>query len=112
LKRTKSDESIEVVYDDANKKLNITLKGNIVRKFITPTWNLPLKKFQPRRSRSTRKSRLQPASLRDIIDDAQSISDNVKFEVSQEKFVVKATGELTSALIELAREATQSSSSM
>src|SRR5712691_1349265 len=36
LKRTKSDESIEVVYDDANKKLNITLKDKIVRKFITP----------------------------------------------------------------------------
>ena len=37
LKRTRSDESVEIVYDDANKKLNITLKGKIVRKFITPT---------------------------------------------------------------------------
>src|ERR1700756_2383044 len=31
LKRTKSDESVEIVYDDANKKLNITLRNKIVR---------------------------------------------------------------------------------
>ena len=45
--------------------------------------------------------KITAASLRDIIDDAQSISDNVKFEVSPEKFVVRASGELTSAIIEL-----------
>src|SRR5206468_8476833 len=37
LKRTRSDESVEIVYDDANKKRNITLKNKIDRKCITPT---------------------------------------------------------------------------
>src|SRR3989337_2316053 len=36
LKRTKSDESVEIVYDDSNKKLTITLKNKILRKFINP----------------------------------------------------------------------------
>ena len=101
LKRTKSDESIEVVYDDANKKLNITLKGNIVRKFITPTLEPSTEEVPTPKVPFNAKVKITAASLRDIIDDAQSISDNVKFEVSQEKFIVRATGELTSALIEL-----------
>ena len=32
LKRTHNDESIEILYDEANKKLNITLRNKIVRK--------------------------------------------------------------------------------
>ena len=101
LKRTKSDESIEVIYDDANKKLNITLKGNIVRKFITPTLEPSTEEVPTPKVPFNARVKITAASLRDIIDDAQSISDNVKLEVTQEKFVVRAAGELTSALIEL-----------
>jgi proliferating cell nuclear antigen len=101
LRRTKSDESIEVVYDDANKKLNITLKGGIVRKFITPTLEPSAEEVPTPKVPFNAKVKITAASLRDIIDDAQSISDNVKLEVSQEKFLVRASGELTSALIEL-----------
>src|SRR6267143_5614881 len=101
LKRTKSDESIEVVYDDANKKLNITLKDKIVRKFITPTLDPSTEEVPTPDVPFNARVKITAASLRDIIDDAQSISDNVKFEVNQEKFIVRAAGELTSALIEL-----------
>src|SRR5881296_3749257 len=101
LKRTRSDESIEVVYDDTNKKLNITLKNKITRKFITPTLEPSTEEVPTPKVPFNARVKITAASLRDIIDDAQSISDNVKFEVNQEKFIVRAAGELTSALIEL-----------
>ena len=101
LKRTHSDESIEIFYDEANKKLNITLRNKIVRKFITPTLEPSTEEVPTPKVPFSAKVKLAAASLRDIIDDAQAISDNVRLEVSQEKFVVKAAGEMSSALIEM-----------
>src|SRR3989441_798522 len=45
--------------------------------------------------------KLAAASLRDIIDDAQAISDNVRLEVSPDKFLIKASGEMSSVAIEM-----------
>lgn len=101
LKRTKSDESVEIVYDDSNKKLNITLKNKILRKFITPTLEPSTEEVPTPKVPFNARVKLTAASLRDIIDDAQAISDNVKLEVLPEKFVVRAAGELSSALIEM-----------
>ncbi|TMI32280.1 proliferating cell nuclear antigen (pcna) [Candidatus Bathyarchaeota archaeon] len=101
LKRTRSDESIEVVYDDTNKKLNITLKNKITRKFITPTLEPSTEEVPTPKVPFNARVKITAASLRDIIDDAQAISDNVKLEVTPDKFTVRATGELSSALIEL-----------
>ncbi len=101
LKRTRSDESIEVVYDDTNKKLNITLKNKITRKFITPTLEPSTEEVPTPKVPFNARVKMTAASLRDIIEDAQAISDNVKLEVSPEKFTVRATGELSSALIEM-----------
>ncbi len=101
LKRTRSDESIEIVYDEVNKKLNITLKNNIVRKFITPTLEPSSEEVPTPKVPFNARVKITASSLKDIIDDAQAISDNVKLEVSPEKFVVRASGELSSALIEL-----------
>src|SRR3989442_60059 len=101
LKRTRSDESVEIVYDDANKKLNITLKGKVVRKFIAPTLDASTEEVPTPKVPFNARVKITAVSLRDIIDDAQSISDNVKLEVSPEKFIVRATGELSSAIIEM-----------
>src|SRR5712692_2137534 len=101
LKRTRSDESIEINYDETNKKLNITLKNKITRKFITPTLEPSTEEVPTPKVPFNARVKITAASLRDIIDDAQSISDNVKLEVTPEKFVVRATGDLSSAIIEM-----------
>src|SRR6266568_4460856 len=92
---------IEEADFNANKKLNITLKGKIVRKFITPTLDPSTEEVPTPKVPFNARVKITAVSLRDIIDDAQSISDNVKLEVSPEKFIVRATGELSSAIIEM-----------
>src|SRR5437879_9125863 len=74
LKRTKSDESIEVVYDDANKKLNITLKGNIVRKFITPTLTPSTEEVPTPKVPFNARVKITAASLGDITNQEQHLS--------------------------------------
>ena len=37
LKRVESDEVLEMLYDDKARKLNLTLKGKMMRKFTMPT---------------------------------------------------------------------------
>src|SRR5713226_6720164 len=101
LKRTRSDESIEVQFDETNKKLNITLKNKILRKFTTPTLEPSTEEVPTPKVPFNARVKITAASLRDIIYDAQAISDNVKLEVEPDKFIVRATGELSSALIEM-----------
>src|SRR5881397_2727896 len=101
LKRTRSEESIEVVFDDTNKKLNITLRNKIVRKFITPTLEPSTEEVPTPKVPFSARVKLAAASLRDIIDDAQAISDNVRLEVSPDKFLIKASGEMSSVAIEM-----------
>src|SRR5712664_2287651 len=68
LKRTRSDESVEIVYDDANKKLNITLKDKIVRKFITPTLDPSTEEVPTPKVPFNARVKITAVSLRDIID--------------------------------------------
>jgi len=60
---------VEIVYDDANKKLNITLKGKIVRKFITPTLDPSTEEVQPESPIQCEGEDHRGQST-DIIDDA------------------------------------------
>src|SRR5919109_2109549 len=101
LKRTRSDESVEIVFDDANKKLNITLKNKIVRKFITPTLEPSTEEVPTPKVPFNARVKITADSPRDIIDEGQCINDKWKVEVNPAKFVVRAAGELTSAVIEL-----------
>jgi proliferating cell nuclear antigen len=44
---------------------------------------------------------LTTSTFRDIIDDVQAVSDNVRLETTPEKLIAAATTELSSAVIEL-----------
>jgi proliferating cell nuclear antigen len=47
------------------------------------------------------KVKMTTESLRDVIEDAQSISDNVRLETTSEKFSVSTSTELSSANMEI-----------
>ena len=101
LKRSRSDERLEIVYDDASKKLQVTLRNNLVRKFITSTLEPSTDQLPVPKIPFTVRVKLTAASLRDIIDDASTIGDNVRLEVTTDKFVVSASESLNSAIIEI-----------
>src|SRR5437879_12363035 len=77
LKRTDSDESIVIFYDEANKKLNITLRNKFVRKFFTLTLETSTEDDTTPKAPFIARVQLAEASILALIDDAQAIRDNV-----------------------------------
>jgi proliferating cell nuclear antigen len=101
LRRVGSDEHLEIVYDEATKKIEMTLKGKLLRKFTMPTLEPAEEEVPTPKLTFNTRIKMLASGLRDMIEDSQAISDNVRLESTAEKFIVNASGELSSAVIEL-----------
>jgi proliferating cell nuclear antigen len=101
LKRVGSDEILEMLYDEKTRKLNLTLKGKMMRKFTMPTLDPAQEEVPTPKITFNSKVKLTTSIFRDIIDDVQAVSDNVRLETTPEKLIATATTELSSAVIEL-----------
>jgi proliferating cell nuclear antigen len=97
LKRVKGEETLEMSYDDTTKKVTLILKGKITKKFTLPTLEAVEEEVPTPKIVFNSKVKMTTESLRDIIEDAQSISDNVKLETTPEKVLVSTSTELSSA---------------
>ena len=101
LKRVGSDEILEMLYDEKTRKLNLTLKGKMMRRFTMPTLDPAQEEVPTPKITFNSKVKLTTSILRDIIEDVQAVSDNVRLEATPEKLTAAATTELSSAVIEL-----------
>ena len=101
LRRVGSDEILEMLYDEKTRRLNLTLKGKMMRKFTMPTLDPAQEEVPTPKITFSSKVRLTTSIFRDIIDDVQAVSDNVRLETTSEKLIAAATTELSSAVIEL-----------
>ncbi len=101
LRRVGTDEVLEMLYDENTRKLSLTLKGKVTRKFTVPTLDPAEEEVPTPKIAFNTKIKLTTGTLRDIIDDIQAVSDNVRFETTQEKFTAVAATELSSATIEM-----------
>jgi len=101
LKRVGSDEVLEMLYDDKMRKLNLTLKGKMMRKFTMPTLEPAQEEVPTPKITFNSKVKLTTSILRDIIDDVRAVSDNVRLEATTERLTALAATELSSAVIEL-----------
>ncbi len=101
LRRVGSDEILEMLYDEKTRKLNLTLKGKMMRKFTIPTLDPAQEEVPTPKITFNSKIKLTTSTFRDIIEDVQAVSDNVRLETTPEKLIAAATTELSSAVIEL-----------
>ncbi|MEM3061644.1 MAG: proliferating cell nuclear antigen (pcna), partial [Candidatus Bathyarchaeia archaeon] len=101
LKRVKSDENLEIVFDEETKKIDLVLKGKITKKFTIPTLEPGGEEAPTPKLTFDSKIRIASKTLKEVLDDMQAVSDNVKLEATVEKFMLQAIGELSSAVIEI-----------
>jgi len=101
LKRVGSDEVLEMLYDDKTRKLNLTLKAKMMRKFTMPTLDPAQEEVPTPKITFNAKTKLTTAILRDIVEDMEAVSDNIHLEVTSDKFIAAATTALSSATIEM-----------
>jgi len=97
----KGEEALEVSYDSSTKKLNMTLKGKMMKTFTVPTLESTEEEVPTPKVAFNSRIKMTADALKDIVEDAQAVSDNVRLEASSDKLTVRAATELSSALIEL-----------
>lgn len=101
LRRVGSDERLEIAYDEATKKIEMVLKGKMTRTFTMPTLEPAEEEVPTPKLTFNARVKMIASSFKDMIEDSQAISDNVRLDATPEKFVVNSSGELSSASIEL-----------
>jgi len=103
LRRGKSEESLEISYDEENKKVNLTLKGKILKKFVMPTLETVEEEVPTPKLSFNAKAKLMSETLREIIEDSETVSDNISFETRPDRLLVKASSELSNVSMELSK---------
>jgi len=99
--RGAGQEPLEMAYDENTRKLNMVIKGKWKTTFTLPTLDPGDEEVPTPKIAFNSKIKMISSSFKDIIDQIQTVSDNVKFETTAEKFIAEAITELSGAKIEL-----------
>ena len=99
--RSAGPEPLEMSYDDSTRKLSMVIKGKWRTTFTLPTLDPGDEEVPTPKIAFNTKIKMISSSFKDIIDQIQTVSDNVRFETSQEKFIAEAVTELSGVKIEL-----------
>ncbi len=94
-------EPLEMSYDENTRKLSMIIKGKWKTTFTLPTLDPGDEEVPTPKIAFNTKLKMISSSFKDIIDQIQTVSDNVRLETSQERFTAEAVTELSGAKIEL-----------
>lgn len=101
LKRSGKDDFIELSLDKKTGKLQITLIGKYTRTFTMPTLETAEEEVPTPKLTFNVKAKVTTDGLKTAIDEASLVSDHVRLEADSEKIVMRATGDIMGAVIEL-----------
>jgi len=100
LKRSGAGD--KATLDLKDSKLEIVLENASRRRFVIPILDLSKEEIPPiDQLEFSTSATLKPYVLQSGIDDAEVVSDSVLFEASQNGFLMKAEGDISSAQLEL-----------
>ena len=99
--RGASQEPLEMSYDESTRKLSMVIKGKWKTTFTLPTLDPGDEEVPTPKIAFNTKIKMISSSFKDIIDQIQTVSDNVKFETTADRFTAEAITELSGARIEL-----------
>ncbi len=99
--RGAGQEPLEMSYDENTKKLSMVIKGKWKTTFTLPTLDPGDEEVPTPKIAFNTKIKMISSSFKDIIDQIQTVSDNVRLETTPEKFTAEAVTELSGAKIEL-----------
>lgn len=104
LRRIKSNDILEIAFNEETKKIVFTFIEKITKNFIIPTLTPISEQVPIPKVTFNSKIKIDVGSLREIMEDVQAVSDHVKLEIRDEKLLIKASSELSSANIEVGKE--------
>jgi len=101
LRRTEKDESVELSLDEKTGRLQITITGRYVRSFNMPTLEAVEEEVPTPKVAFNVEAKVTTDGLAKAIEDANLVSDHVRIEIDKEKMIMRATGDLMGATIEM-----------
>ena len=101
LKRAGRGESAELSLDEKTARLRVKISGKYVRTFNMPTLEAMEEEVPTPKVTFNVKAEVTTDGLHQAIEDALLVSDHVRIEVDKEMMVMRATGDLMGAIIEL-----------
>ena len=101
LRRIRPNDMLSLEIDKDQSKLDVVLKGSTTRSFKLPLLDLDEKEQRVPDLKFPIAIKTTPAMLNDAVEDADIVSESVTILAEPGKFVVKAEGDLSQALIEV-----------
>ena len=101
LKRTGKDELVELALDEKTGRLQIAIKGKYERTFNMPTLEAAEEEVPTPKITFNVRAKATTEGLHQAIQDVSLVSDHVRIEVDSEKMVMRASGELMGATVDL-----------
>ena len=101
LRRTGKDETVELSLDEKTGRLQMTITGRYVRSFNMPTLEAVEEEVPTPKVAFNVTAKATTDGLSQAIEDANLVSDHVRIEIDKEKMVMRATGDLMGATIEM-----------
>lgn len=99
--RGAGSERLEMAYDESTRKLSMVIKGKWKTTFTLPTLDPGDEEVPTPKITFNTKIKMVSSGFKDIVDQIQTVSDNVRLETSPDKFTAEAVTELSGAKIEL-----------
>ncbi|UCH70517.1 MAG: proliferating cell nuclear antigen (pcna) [Candidatus Bathyarchaeota archaeon] len=101
LRRTGKEESVELSLDEKTGRLQMTIQGRYMRSFNMPTLEAVEEEVPTPKVAFNVEAKITTDGLSQAIEDANLVSDHVRLEIDKEKMVMRATGDLMGATIEM-----------
>lgn len=103
-KRIKSDETLEINFNEETKEIDFILKKKITKKFTMPTLTPAGEEVPTPKVEFNSTIKVAIGNFKEIMEDAQTVSDHVKLEASVDKLIVKSSSELSRVNIEIEKD--------
>lgn len=101
MRRTASGESLELGLDETGAKLEMKLTGKYARTFSMATLDLTGEEIPTVKVSFTTKARVTSDCLATTVEDAGTVSENIRFEAAPDSFKMAASGDMGSFTVEL-----------
>lgn len=98
--RGTENQELHVTYNSTDRKLRLVLKGKWQSTFTEPTLDPGDEEVPTPKIAFNTKIRLPSSALKDVIDQVQTVSDNLRFTSTPAKLMIEGVSELSQVKVE------------
>ena len=101
LRRVSGEESVELGLDSKSARLNMILKGKYTRTFGMATLEPSTEEVPTPKIAFKTSARLTTELLKNALDDALAVSDHIIFDISTDRLLIRAAGDVGNIVIDV-----------